>query len=1046
MKKLLQVLILTAFFHTGFSQAGNLDLSFGDKGIVRKDFGGSEYFYDNQCQQILLSPDGSFYLVFEMNSQTLITHRLANGGIDPVYGESGYSVPVFIREPKAVMQADGKIIIGGTAQTTHQKDFALARYNTNGTLDNSFSADGSVTMDFSSTDDSFFGLALQADGKIVMAGSTYDNVRDRIALARFNSDGTADNSFSGDGKLQTNLIGAAGANGVAIQPDGKIVVAGYFSQSGVIRMALARYLPDGNMDVSFGLNGFQFIVNGWNSVAKAIVIQPDGKIIAGGFTLNNVNVMQFMLVRLNTNGSLDPAFSGDGIQISQMTDNDDLVNAIALQTDGKIVVAGAARTYAYQDFIVARYNADGNLDNSFSGDGFDIPGVNEYQSTAGASASSLVILPSGKIMIAGTYRYSMGIAVAAYHADGTLDNGFGTAGIIKDFKHSGRTVFEASAVQQDGKIITAGVTQRYPESLAFVVVRYNKDGSYDHSFSEDGIVIPNFGMGGAEASALAIQPDGRIVVAGYYWNGNTGKFDMAVIRLNPDGSPDKSFAGDGQLLTQVRDYNVATDLLIQPDGKIVVGGFTAFTNGSIDMALVRYNSDGTLDNTFSGDGMLTKDFGTDDDRVATLLLQPNGKLIVVGKGQTGKIVLALFNPDGSPDLSFDGDGMIITGTGAFSHAATDGLLQPDGKIVVAGIKDNHFWIERFNNNGTVDNSFAEDGNLEINFNLGNEQATSILLQPDGKMIIGGYANGWPLTDMALARVNVDGSLDNSFSSDGKAVIELGWGIDEIHSLCLQGNRLYAAGKTTYGGELGILAAIQLGCDLSVTIPDAIALKRGVDSNTVYMGYMPASAISLSARASGGAAPYTYRWSNGAVTPAITVSPTMPLNYTVTVTDASGCSQTAGKVINVVDVRCGNKMDKVLVCQVPQGKPANAHSICVSANAVASHLNNGSRLGSCSMDGNITKRMAMEEQAEENVTSLDIFPNPTHTSFTLHYRSVDRLPVEVMIWDASGRVVEKRNISPGNTIEFGAAYRPGIYYVQLTQGAQKSWKKIIKYAY
>src|SRR6476660_1019046 len=120
MKKIVMVLILTALFKTIFGQAGSLDLSFGNKGIVRTDFGSTEIIYDNQCKQILLSPGGSFYLVFEMNKQTLITHRLANGALDPAYGEGGYSVPVFIRETKAVMQTVGKIIIGGTKQTSNR--------------------------------------------------------------------------------------------------------------------------------------------------------------------------------------------------------------------------------------------------------------------------------------------------------------------------------------------------------------------------------------------------------------------------------------------------------------------------------------------------------------------------------------------------------------------------------------------------------------------------------------------------------------------------------------------------------------------------------------------------------------------------------------------------------------------------------------------------------------------------------------------------------------------------------------------------------------
>ena len=1045
MKKRLLLLILIAFSHTAFSQAGNLDLSFGNHGIVRKDFGSRDIFYDNQCQQILLSPDGSFYLVIEMNHQALITHRLANGAIDLTYGEQGYSVPVFMSTPRAIMQPDGKIVVGGTAQTANRKDFSLARFNTDGTPDKSFSADGSVTMDFGNTDDSFFGLALQSGGKIVAVGSNYDNVRDRIVLARFNPDGTPDNSFSGDGKLVTNLIGNAGAAAVAVQQDGKIVIAGYFNKAGVISMAIARYLPDGNIDLAFADNGFRFITSGWNSVAKAIAIQNDGKIIAAGFTLNDLNIMKFMLVRLNTDGSLDPGFAGDGIQISNFSDEDALINALTLQADGKLVVAGGALTSSRQDFIVGRYNADGSLDNSFSNDGIDLPGVNENQSTAGASASSLAIQPNGKILVAGTYLYSMAYAVAAYHMDGTLDNNFGASGIMKDFKHSGRTSFEASAVQPDGKIITAGVTQMSPEALDFIVIRYNKDGSYDMSFSGDGVVMPRFGTGGAEAKAIAIQPDGKIVVAGYFWNGSNGKFDMALIRLNPDGTPDNTFSGDGQVLTHIRDYNIATDMVLQPDGKIVIAGYTASNVGGIDVGIVRYNSDGTLDNRFSGDGMLTADLGSDNDQVVGLLLRPDGKLVVVGNGQTGKVFLLRYNADGSPDTSLDIDGMMITGNGEFMNTASAALLQPDGAIVVAGTKDGNFRIERFNSNGSPDNSFSEDGKMMIDFNLNNEQPTSMVLQPGGKLVIGGYVKEWPLTDMALARINADGSLDNSFSGDGIQVIELAYGEDMIKSLTLQGNRLYAAGSTTYGGQLGVLAAFQLGCDVAVTIPNAIVLNRGVDSNTVYTGYLPASTISIMAQTSGGTAPYTYLWSNGAVTATISVSPTIATTYSVTVTDALGCSQAASRMINVIDVRCGNKMDKVMICQVPPGMPSNAHTICVSANAVAIHLNNGSRLGNCSQDASITRYMAIENQPEENA-GLQVYPNPSHTSFTILYRSANNSLADLVVYDVSGRVVEKSSINPGKPIELGAAFRPGIYYVQLVQGAMKTRTKIVKQAW
>jgi hypothetical protein len=334
----------------------------------------------------------------------------------------------------------------------------------------------------------------------------------------------------------------------------------------------------------------------------------------------------------------------------------------------------------------------------------------------------------------------------------------------------------------------------------------------------------------------------------------------------------------------------------------------------------------------------------------------------------------------------------------------------------------------------------------IDFNLDNEQATSMALQPDGKIVIGGFVKGWPLTDIALARINSNGNLDNSFSADGKQVIELGYGEDMIQSLSIHGDHLYAAGSTTYGGQLGMLAPFRLGCELSVTIPDAISIKRGVDSNTVYPAYQPAASITLMAQATDGAEPYSYLWSNGAVTPSIIVSPTMATTYSVTVTDASGCSQTMSKLINVVDVRCGNKMDKVLVCQVPPGKASNAHTICVSANAVAAHLNNGSRLGNCSQDASITKRMATVEQTEETVPGIQVYPNPTHSSFTLLYTAVNRSLTDLVVYDVSGRVVEKRNITPGKPVELGTAYRPGIYYVQLTQGSVKMMTKIVKQAW
>src|SRR4051812_15093900 len=198
MKKILWALLLLSAYQQAHAQAGSLDNSFGNGGLVRTDFPVDyAYLYDNDCRQVLVRPDGSFYLVLEMNRQTLITHRLQNGALDLSYGVQGYSAPAPFRAPSAVMQPDGKIIVGGSVEYPN-RDFGLARFNPDGFPDKSFSGDGELVIDFGlGTEDKLNGLALQADGKIVIVGSHW--------IARFNPDGVLDNSFSDDGRQLTSI-------------------------------------------------------------------------------------------------------------------------------------------------------------------------------------------------------------------------------------------------------------------------------------------------------------------------------------------------------------------------------------------------------------------------------------------------------------------------------------------------------------------------------------------------------------------------------------------------------------------------------------------------------------------------------------------------------------------------------------------------------------------------------------------------------------------------------------------------------------------------
>ncbi|MBW3612434.1 MAG: hypothetical protein KY392_01080 [Chloroflexi bacterium] len=336
------------------------------------------------------------------------------------------------------VQADGKIVVAGSAPQSatpgSDSDFALARYNADGSLDSSFSDGGKQTTDFGG-DDAGRAVAVQADGKIVVAGSSdYD-----FALARYNPDGTLDSSFSGGGKQTTDFAGIDAGRAMALQADGKIVVAGSTDDD----FALARYDVDGSLDSSFGNGGKQTTrFGGWG---RAVAVQADGKIVVAGSSYQGVATGDdFALARYNTDGSLDSSFSGDGKQTTDFSGNGDYGNGVAVQADGKVVVVGGA----YDDHALARYDADGSLDHSFSGDG--------RQTTDFGSrdfATAVAVQADAKIVVAG---FNPGdFTLARYNADGSLDSSFsGDGKQTTDF--GGLDSAGAVAVQADGKIVVAG--------------------------------------------------------------------------------------------------------------------------------------------------------------------------------------------------------------------------------------------------------------------------------------------------------------------------------------------------------------------------------------------------------------------------------------------------------------------------------------------------------------------------------------------------------------------------------------------------------------
>ena len=336
----------------------------------------------------------------------------------------------------------------------------------------------------------------------------------------------------------------------------------------------------------------------------------------------------------------------------------------------------------------------------------------------------------------------------------------------------------ATVRQPDGKIVAVGVVHTGSNDDDFALARYNPDGSLDTSFSGDGKQRTNFRGAGESfdrATGVALQGDGKIVAVGHS-AGNAFTSEFALARYNPNGSLDTSFSGDGRQRTNFRgagaSFDRASGVALQGDGKIVAVGIGGAGPG--DFALARYNPNGSLDPSFSGDGRQTTNFGG-TDQANGVALQGDGKIVAVGRG-VGDFALARYNPNGSLDTSFSGDGRQRTNLGGFDQA--NGVaLQGDGKIVAVGrggagdgFGAAHFALARYNPNGSLDPSFSGDGRQRTNF--GSSQANGVALQGDGKIVaVGGGGAG--AGDFALARYNPNGTLDPSFSGDGRQTTDFG---------------------------------------------------------------------------------------------------------------------------------------------------------------------------------------------------------------------------------------------------------------------------------
>lgn len=730
---------------TGISQAGSLDLGFGQEGIARTNVG-----YDN---------------------------------------DRGYCT---------LIQPDGKILVAGKGGS----EFALARYQTDGSLDNTFGDGGKVFTAFTFMSE-IRAMALQQDGKIV-AGGNFESTLGGIV--RYNPDGSLDETF-GEGGINWfyDIWWEVVIYSIAIQEDGKIVLAGYLDKWPYDDFLIARLLPDGSFDNSFGDNG---IANNGSFQAEdseaviSVSIQSDGKILAGGYLYNGLSLKyDFLLMRFMPDGSPDSSFGVAGVSTTDIG-HGDLIISLQVQSDGKIVAGGTSwipngsTTFTAYDFALARYNADGSLDEGFGNGGIFIWDFSEGEDLI----ESIIIQPDGKIVVGGYVENAtdLDLALMRFTPDGSLDNTFGEAGIVIEPIGPGNDVITEIGLQPDGKIVAGGYTVVGIHE-DFLLTRFEEDGSPDPTLGNGGVVITSVTHGNNNVASLALQEDGHILANGGFHIGS--KSFLSLVRFTSNGAEDMAFGVDGRVIMDVfpeNFYAYPTSMLLQTDGKLLFAGFGNDLNSS-GSYLVRSTKDGTLDTSFGVNGVL---LDTNEFYVPSLALQPDGK-ILMGGPKGGDFALVRYHQDGQIDTDFGTNGIVITNI-SLSNDQDDLrvlIVQPDGKIVAGGssyyVNSRRFALARYNSDGSLDNTFSGDGKTSLLFVSGGDSYLSdLILQADGKLVAGGFTITTDGRILSLARWNPDGTLDTSFGLDGKVTttIEPAY-YSNLSSLAIQSD-----GKILAGGS------------------------------------------------------------------------------------------------------------------------------------------------------------------------------------------------------------------------------------------------------
>lgn len=653
-----------------------------------------------------------------------LTPGMLDTGFDPGSGANA-NIRVITQ------QTDGKILIGGefTTYNTISRPH-IARLNADGSLDTTFNPG-------TGTDNTVCSIAVQPDGKILIGGffSTYGGVT-RTFIARLNHDGTLDTTFN------STILGggSAGVFAILLEADGKMVIAGYFTTvNGISRKSIARLNSDGSLDTTFTPG------SGASNHIYQLVRQDDGKILVGGAFSSFAGLSAEGIARINSNGTLDASFNPG-------TGTDNVVDQIIYLEDEKIIITGRFENYnGSARKYLARLNSDGSLDAAFS------PPADADNYILSASIQN-----DGKILIGGTFENIGATArnrLARLNSTGSLDTSFDPGSGVS-------LTIRVIKLITGGQFYIGGDFSSYNTIGRNRIARVNPDGSLDNGFDTTS-------GAGASITELILLPDSRILIGGAFTSYKTISRNH-LARLRANGTLDTTFdPGAG-----ANDW--VLDMDVQTNGKVVIGGQFTEYDGITCNHVARVNTDGSRDITFG--------VGIGPDSSVSAVALWTDKIYIGGyfenvTGASRNHIARLFT-NGSLDLGFD------PGTGANNYVYAI-AVQTDFKVIIGG------WFNAVD--GTTRTYLArldDYGELDTTFNPSPDGPVyAIVVQPDQKIVIGGYfthVGGIPRA--GIARLNANGSVDLSFDPGSGTT-------GTVYSLALlTGNRLLAGGAfTTFNG-------------------------------------------------------------------------------------------------------------------------------------------------------------------------------------------------------------------------------------------------------